>query len=165
MPSHLLQTTTISHFLPSFLELNVFKYLARMISSSDSAYFLASITNKIMSDSSIAFKDCWKMSCLSWDRECSGDSEKLLALVCLASRLTSIPGVSMTVTIPFKIVNSLLSLVMPYSLSTMASLSPMRQLKRLLLPQLGKPINDTLNFSVFSLKTSQSLLDYFLVLR
>jgi hypothetical protein len=64
----------------------------------------------------------------------------------LLSSPTSIPGVSTTVTIPFKMVNSRLSLVIPYSLSTMASLSPIRQLKRLLFPQLGRPINETLNF-------------------
>lgn len=51
--------------------------------------------------------------------------------------------------------NSLLSLVIPYYLSTMASLYPMRQLNRLLLPQLGRPINDTLNFWVDYLKVDQ----------
>ena len=67
------------------------------------------------------------------------------------NRLASTPGVSINPTIPFNIVYYLLSLVIPYYLSTIANLYPIIQLKRLLFPQLGNPTNDTLNLSVFYL--------------
>jgi len=65
----------------------------------------------------------------------------------LRAKLASTPGVSMTEASPSNIANYFLSLVVPYYLSTTATLSPMRQLNRLLFPQFGNPTNDTLNFS------------------
>lgn len=70
------------------------------------------------------------------------------------------PGVSIRLTIPFKILNYLLSLVIPYYLSTIANLYPIKQLKRLLFPQFGNPIKETLNFSVFYLNTVHYLFFY-----
>ena len=121
---------------------NVFKYLANVISYWDSD-FLESTMNNIISDYYIAAKDCWKMSCFNWEVDyycCKG--------LFLFNRAISIPGVSIIVTNPFNMVNYLLSLVIPYYLSTIAILSPIRQLKRLLFPQLGNPIKDTLYLDV-----------------
>lgn len=83
------------------------------------------------------------MSCFNCDFESS--PAKLFVLF---NNAISIPGVSITVTNPFNMVNYLLSLVIPYSLSTIAILSPIKQLNKLLFPQFGKPIKDTLYFYV-----------------
>lgn len=72
----------------------------------------------------------------------------------LLSNVTYTPGVSTTCTIPFNIVNYRLSLVIPYYLSTIANLYPIKQLKRLLFPQFGNPTKETLYFYAFYLKTS-----------
>lgn len=130
------------HFLPYLLLLNVFKYLAKVISSCENDFFESTIS-KIRSDYSIAANDCWKISCFNCDDEASFKPDPVLF-----NNAISIPGVSIIVTNPFKIVNSLRSLVMPYYLSTMAILSPMRQLNKLLFPQLGRPIRETLYLEV-----------------
>lgn len=94
----------------------------------------------------MAFRVCWNMSCFNWFWEGWSNFEPVELL---DNKETYTPGVSTTVTIPPKILNSLLSRVIPYSLSTIANLSPIRQLNRLLLPQFGNPTNDTINFSFF----------------
>lgn len=63
----------------------------------------------------------------------------------LPNKLTSTPGVSITFTRPSIILNSLRSRVIPGKLSTMAKCYPIMQLKRVDLPELGNPINETLN--------------------
>lgn len=67
-----------------------------------------------------------------------------LLLVDFFMRSVSTPGVSMIEATPSRMLNYLRSRVVPRCLSTIAMRSPMRQLKRLLLPQLGSPTNETL---------------------
>lgn len=66
-----------------------------------------------------------------------------LLLVDFLMRSVSIPGVSMIEATPSRMLNYFLSRVVPRCLSTIAIRSPMRQLKRLLFPQLGRPTNET----------------------
>lgn len=75
---------------------------------------------------------------------------------------TSTPGVSTILTRPYIIVYSLLSLVKPASLSTMAICSPARQLNRVDLPELGSPTKDTLyTLELYSLSEDHSCSFYF----
>lgn len=97
--------------------------------------FFESITIKIRWDSWIAAIHCLKIYSLR-------DSP---AAAPFLRRLVSTPGVSITETNPCKIGNSLRSRVVPRCGSTIAILSPTKELKRLLFPQLGKPTKDTRN--------------------
>ncbi len=63
---------------------------------------------------------------------------------CLPNALTSTPGVSMIFTNPYIIEYYLRSRVMPGKLSTMANLSPIKQLNNEDFPEFGNPIKDTL---------------------
>lgn len=114
--------------------------------------FLLSITKSIIWDSCIAVTVCLKISSLN------------VFAVDFPIKSVSTPGVSITVAIPSRIGNSLRSLVVPWCLSTIASLSPIRQLKRLLLPQLGRPTKDTLYLVISSFRSVfQGLFYYFAV--
>lgn len=130
--SHLLQIKAIFDAEP-----NVLIYFANYCSYAVTG-FLASITNRIRCDSWMALTVCLKISSFSWEPDD------------LLIRSASTPGVSITEASPSSILNYFLSLVVPRCLSTTATLSPIRQLKRLLFPQLGRPTSDTLNMLLSS---------------
>lgn len=75
-----------------------------------------------------------------------------LLLVDFLIRSVSTPGVSMIEATPSRMLNYFLSRVVPRCLSTIAIRSPMRQLKRLLFPQLGSPTSETRYFPISSFR-------------
>lgn len=128
-PSHLLNTKAILACFPK-----AFKYWASSFYSLVTG-FLESTIIKIKWDSWIAVMHCLKIYYLRVSVETAP----------FLRRSVYTPGVSITDTKPCKIGNYFRSRVVPLWESTMAILSPIKQLNKLLLPQFGKPTNDTLN--------------------
>lgn len=134
------------------LLVNFLRYLTISASSLEIGLVL-STTTMIRSDSWIDVIVCLNMSFF------------MLSFYFLPNRLTSTPGVSITLTRPSMIVNYLRSRVIPGNLSTMAKCSPIMQLKRVDLPEFGNPTNETLNWlSFYYLTVFHSLLLLFFLL-